>query len=286
MLLAARVPPYGDTEFASQYAAYEARPRPGRLLDDLKAVNASSKADATRTREDSPGKRKSLPIRSGAPVVVRTRKRAASAVRQRRAHGALQRMTEEESAPLLAFFSATSQARVHLRFHGARARWRSGITLRAAQPVNDYHGHRRVMHRIPCRRQTSLKQGQTRFFARRKMWSVPDFTETRRINGKHSTSSASAPGRRRSPLEKCEQPSVRLDHRADEVLLQHAPSTMPRIAARMESRFLPSRSDHPKTSISVTPKMELLMATSRPRRTAGSPASAPSAARAAAVLRP
>src|SRR5207302_9098333 len=54
MLLAREVPPYGgDTEFASQYAAYEALSEGmRRLLDGLKAVNASSKADATRTRED------------------------------------------------------------------------------------------------------------------------------------------------------------------------------------------------------------------------------------------
>src|SRR5216684_2109196 len=45
MLLAREVPPYGgDTEFAGQYAAYEALSDGlQRLLADLKAVNASSK---------------------------------------------------------------------------------------------------------------------------------------------------------------------------------------------------------------------------------------------------
>ena len=54
MLLAREIPPYGgDTLFASQYLAYEAlSDGMKRLLDGLVAVNASAKADVTRTRED------------------------------------------------------------------------------------------------------------------------------------------------------------------------------------------------------------------------------------------
>src|SRR5213083_3172726 len=54
MLLAREVPPYGgDTEFASQYLAYETLSTGmRRLLEGLTAVNASAKADVTRTRED------------------------------------------------------------------------------------------------------------------------------------------------------------------------------------------------------------------------------------------
>src|ERR1700704_4067893 len=54
MLLAREVPPHGgDTEFASQYLAYESLSSAMQnLLAGLKAVNASSKANVTRTRED------------------------------------------------------------------------------------------------------------------------------------------------------------------------------------------------------------------------------------------
>src|SRR4030081_3860310 len=51
MLLAREMPPYGgDTEFASQYAAYEALSEGlRRLLDDLQGGNASSKAGGHST---------------------------------------------------------------------------------------------------------------------------------------------------------------------------------------------------------------------------------------------
>ena len=57
MLLAREVPPHGgDTEFANQYLAYETlSPGLQRLLAGLVAVNASAKADASRTREDRAG---------------------------------------------------------------------------------------------------------------------------------------------------------------------------------------------------------------------------------------
>src|SRR5205823_13511696 len=54
MLVAREVPPYGGgTLFANMYLAYESlSPGLRRLLDGLVAVNASSKADVTKTRED------------------------------------------------------------------------------------------------------------------------------------------------------------------------------------------------------------------------------------------
>src|SRR4026207_1868494 len=54
MLLAREVPPYGgDTLFANQYLAYEALSEGmKRMLDGLKGVNTSAKADVSKTRED------------------------------------------------------------------------------------------------------------------------------------------------------------------------------------------------------------------------------------------
>jgi alpha-ketoglutarate-dependent taurine dioxygenase len=154
MLLAREVPPYGgDTEFASQYAAYEALSEGlRRLLDDLKAVNASSKADATRTREDLSRQKEIVAEYVAEHPVVRTHPETGrKALYVNVGHTVrLSGMTEEESAPLLAFLF---RHQVRPEFT-CRFQWREGSLAfwdnRCAQhnPVNDYHGHRRVMHRI------------------------------------------------------------------------------------------------------------------------------------------
>ncbi|MGH8725361.1 MAG: TauD/TfdA dioxygenase family protein, partial [Burkholderiales bacterium] len=105
MLLAREVPPHGgDTEFASQYAAYEALSAGmRRTLDGLVAVNTSSKADATRTREDMV---KEYPREYVAehPVVRTHPETGRKALYVNVGHTAKFRgMTEQESAPLLEF---------------------------------------------------------------------------------------------------------------------------------------------------------------------------------------
>lgn len=152
MLLAREIPPYGgDTEFASQYLAYEALSEGmKRLLDGLYAVNSSAKADVTRTREDRV-KEYSRHYEAEHPVVRTHPETGRKALYVNTGHTVRFRgMTEEESAPLLEFlFRHQVKPEFTCRFQwtvGALAFWDNRCTQH--NPVNDYHGHRRVMHRI------------------------------------------------------------------------------------------------------------------------------------------
>jgi alpha-ketoglutarate-dependent taurine dioxygenase len=157
MLIAREVPAYGgDTLFANMYLAYETlSPGMRRLLDGLVAVNSSTKADTTKTREDR--------MRDGANPAARAEYEASHPVV--RTHPETGRkalyvngghtvrfkdMTEEESAPLLrSLFAHQTRPEFTCRF-----RWEKGSLAfwdnRCAQhnPINDYHGFRRVMHRV------------------------------------------------------------------------------------------------------------------------------------------
>jgi len=155
MLLAREVPPYGgDTEFANQYEAYEALSEGMRkLLDGLVAINASTKADATRTREDRMKEQghETRQFLAEHPVVRTHPETGRKALYVNVGHTVrFKDMTEEESAPLLEFLYR-HQVRPELT---CRFRWRVGSLAfwdnRCTQhnPLNDYHGHRRVMHRI------------------------------------------------------------------------------------------------------------------------------------------
>src|SRR5919109_4770450 len=107
MLLAREVPPCGgDTEFASQYLAYEAlSDGMKRLLEGLYAVNASSKADVTRTREDRVrDEDKSKEYIAEHPAVRTHPETGRKALYVNVAHTVRFRgMSGEESAPLLEF---------------------------------------------------------------------------------------------------------------------------------------------------------------------------------------
>jgi taurine dioxygenase len=117
MLIAREVPAYGgDTLFANMYLAYETlSPGMRRLLDGLVAVNSSTKADTTKTREDR--------MRDGANPAARAEYEASHPVVRthpetgRKAlyvHGGhtvrFKDMTEEESAPLLRSVRASDPA--------------------------------------------------------------------------------------------------------------------------------------------------------------------------------
>jgi taurine dioxygenase len=152
MLIAREIPPYGgDTEFASQYAAYEALSEGmKRLLDGLYAVNSSAKADVTRTREDRV-KEYSRHYEAEHPVVRTHPETGRKTLYVNFGHTVRFRdMTEQESGPLLEFlFRHQVKPEFTCRFHwevGSLAFWDNRCTQH--NPVNDYHGHRRVMHRI------------------------------------------------------------------------------------------------------------------------------------------
>lgn len=157
MLVAREIPPYGgDTLFANQYLAWETLSAGmQRLLAPLRAVSTSAKADVSRTREDrlrsdgTAAARETLEAEH--PVMRLHPETGRPALYVNVAHTArFAGMTEEESAPLLKFLFA-HQVRPEFT---CRFRWQPGSLAfwdnRCAQhnPINDYHGYRRVMHRI------------------------------------------------------------------------------------------------------------------------------------------
>lgn len=157
MLYALEVPPYGgDTLFANQYLAYETLSEPlRRFLEGLTAINSSAKADVSRTREDMIRNAGDAgPPRdylSEHPVIRTHPETGRKCLYVNVAHTShFKGMTESESAPILAFlFEHQIRPEFTCRF-----RWRAGSLAfwdnRASQhnPINDYHGYRRVMRRI------------------------------------------------------------------------------------------------------------------------------------------
>ena len=157
MLLSREVPPYGgDTLFASQYQAYEALSSTMKgLLDGLTGISSSAKADVSKTREDrikSDGKEAApQEYRAEHPVVRTHPETGRKALYVNVAHTAgIKGMSDEESAPLLRFlFEHQVKPEFTCRFAwtpNAIAFWDNRCVQH--NPVNDYHGFRRVMQRI------------------------------------------------------------------------------------------------------------------------------------------
>ena len=156
MLLAREVPPYGgDTMFSSQTAAYDAlSPELRNVLDRLRCVNSSAKADTSRTREDRVAEggrsdRRDYEVEHPAiRVHPETGKRALFMNPGHTVRFA--GMTEAESTPLLNFlYEHQKKEEFTCRWRwqpGSIALWDNRSTHHF--PVNDYHGFRRVMHRI------------------------------------------------------------------------------------------------------------------------------------------
>ena len=125
------------------------------LLDGLTGISTSAKADVSKTREDrirSDG-RQAAPqdYRAEHPLVRTHPETGRKALYVNVAHTAgIKGMRDEESAPLLGFlFQHQIKPEFTCRFvweNDAIAFWDNRCTQH--NPVNDYHGYRRVMHRI------------------------------------------------------------------------------------------------------------------------------------------
>ena len=155
MLLALEVPPQGgDTMFANQYLAYETLSDGLReVLDGLVGINSSAKAEVSKTAEDrlkeAGVERKALTAKH--PLVRTHPETGRKALYTSDAHTvAIEGWTEKESLALLRFLW---EHQVKPEFT-CRFRWQPGSLAfwdnRAAlhNPINDYHGYRRVLHRV------------------------------------------------------------------------------------------------------------------------------------------
>lgn len=157
MLIAREVPPYGgDTLFASGYAAYDAlSDGMKQMLAPLRATNSSAKADVTKTREDrlrDSARDDARVVYEAEHPVVRTHPETGQkALYVNCGHTTrFAGMTEAESRPLLEYlFAHQVRPEFTCRFSwqpGSLAFWDNRCVLH--NPVNDYHGFRRVMHRV------------------------------------------------------------------------------------------------------------------------------------------
>lgn len=156
MLYALETPPIGgDTLFANTALAHDAlSDGMKRMLGGLRALNVANKPIAQETRAEMRSARAGAEIDPGGTLhpVIRTHPETGrKALYVNRAHTTrFEDMSEAESKPLLDFlFAHQIRPEFTCRFAwqpGSLALWDN----RASQhyPLNDYHGHRRVMHRV------------------------------------------------------------------------------------------------------------------------------------------
>jgi taurine dioxygenase len=156
MLYALETPPVGgDTMFANMTLAYDAlSDGMQRLLGSLRALNVANKPIAQQTREEMRSRRAGAEVGETGTLhpVVRTHPETGrKALYVNLAHTTrFESMTEAESEPLLGWlFAHQVRPEFTCRFQwrpGSLALWDNRASLH--YPLNDYHGHRRVMHRV------------------------------------------------------------------------------------------------------------------------------------------
>ena len=157
ILLARELPPYGgDTLFANMYLAYETLSNGmKKLLEPLKALSVSNLPKVLQTRQarmDDSAKAPPQTVLTATQPVIRTHPETGrKALYVNGAHTIrFEGMSDEESAPLLKYlFEHQTRPEFTCRFRwepGSIAFWDNRCTQH--NPLNDYHGFKRVMHRI------------------------------------------------------------------------------------------------------------------------------------------
>lgn len=157
ILVARELPPYGgDTEFANMYMAYDTLSEGmKKLLDPLQGVSVSNLPRVKQTRQarvDDSSKVKTDTVLTAIQPVIRTHPETGKKLLF--VNGAhtirFEGMSDEESAPLLKYlFEHQTRAEFTCRFRwapGSIAFWDNRSTQH--NPINDYQGFKRVMHRI------------------------------------------------------------------------------------------------------------------------------------------
>ena len=157
MLYAVEVPDFGgDTEFANQCMALENLSEGmQKFLNAQKIINTSGKGKVVASRSDvmkhSSSRQVVDELRAIHPVVRTHPETKQKALFINEAHSLqFTSLTLEESVPLLEFlFKHQIKSEFTCRFKwkkGSVAIWDNRCTLH--NPINDYHGKRRLMHRI------------------------------------------------------------------------------------------------------------------------------------------
>jgi taurine dioxygenase len=118
-----------------------------QMLAPLRAVNSSSKAEKSRTREDRGANEAPRVLEAEHPVV---RTHPETGRKARRPHPALRRHDRGgERAIARVSLRASGATRVHLPLPlGARLDHALDNRCALHNPINDYHGFRRIMHRV------------------------------------------------------------------------------------------------------------------------------------------